>query len=368
VVMKMEGYSATATTTGYVAPLTFVCKDNSGSVSFNNLDNPLRLDRVEILPGMYSDHFHFADGSQTVIVNKMLAPFQVEPIAVIFKPNSVIPANSMAVVRFHYTDTVSNTGGFIDDAVYGGSQVLTNVLSLENDDKTIYSADPMERFSIDVKMLDDLIPESKITKVRFGIAFRQDLFRFETFDAGVGLNASPATFSGTSDLMDTAWIDVTGDIQVQDILGTAQFTLLVSRDLESPFTIVEPRMYAGNEEACYVSVSEIPAKFIPREWCGTQVLRDYLNDILPSSIVAMTPNPAKDVITLTYDVNLDNIPVTIEMYDVLGNKVKTVKSGERHSTGRYTETIDASAFSTGNYTIRIAGAERVSTRKVMIKH
>jgi hypothetical protein len=237
------------------------------------------------------------------------------------------------------------------------------------DDGSQYSADPMERFSIDVKMLKDIIPAGDIKKARFGIAFRQDLFRFETFDAGVGLSATHADPTTSSDLLDTVWVDVTGDLTGQDVLGTAQFTLLVSRDLQSPFTIIDPVMYSSNDQvACYMTLDEIPATFTPREWCGTQVLRDYLNDILPSSIVAMTPNPAKDAITLTYDVNVDNVPVTVEVYDVLGNKVTTVMSGKLHRAGRYTETINATSLTSGNYTVRVAGAERVSTRKVMIKH
>lgn len=366
--MKMEGYSPTPTATGYPAPMTFVCKSNDGIAEFRNGEGPLRLDKVEILPGQYSAHFHFADGSQTMMLGKMLEPGQVEKIPVVFQPSLVIPYGT-ALIRYTWTDTASRTTGTIDDQLSGSSQVLTNVLSVEKDDKTVYTADPMERFSIDVKMLQDMIPAANITKVRFGIAYRQDLFRFETFDAGVGLTASTPSLSGTSDLMDTAWIDVSGNLQGQDILGTMQFTLLVSRDLESPFTIIDARMYTSDgQEACYVTVDEIPANFIPREWCGTGILRNALNGVLPTSVISMSPNPAKDVIELTYDVNLGNTPVTIEVYDVLGNKVASVMTGKTHDAGRYTQAIDATKLTTGNYTVRVVGGDRVSTRKVMIKH
>jgi hypothetical protein len=367
--MKMEGYLPTAQGTGYPAPMTFVCRDNSGTVEFRNLDLPIRLDKVEILPGPYSDHFAFADGSRSIVFNKVLAPFAIETIPVVFTPTSVIPANSTATIRYYWSDTNSSLTGTDDQLLSGSSQVLTNTLSVEKDDKTVYTADPMERFSIDVKMLQDIIPQGDIRKVRFGMAFRQDLFRFETFDAGIGLNSSPTSITGSSDLMDTVWVEVSGDITSQDILGTMQFQLLVSRDLESPFTIVEPVMYSSDgREACYMTIDEIPASFIPREWCGTLILRDALNGIMPTTIVQMTPNPAKDVISLTFDVNAKEIPVTIEMYDVLGNKVKTVLDGTSLNTGRYTETIDASQLATGNYTIRVVGGGQVTTRQILIKH
>ncbi len=373
--LSINGFQPSAQSTGFDAPMTFVCRDNAHEVTFsNNGTAVIKLETVEIVDAAgstYAGQFHFADGSRSMTLNKDIAANGVEMIPVIFEPTVVIPVGSAAIARFTWSHTFDGktVTKVLESPITGGSQVLTNILSVEKDDKTVYTADPMERFSIDVKMLQDMIPQSDIRKVRFGMAFRQDLFRFETFDAGIGLSSSPTTITGSSDLMDTVWVEVSGDITSQDILGTMQFQLLVSRDLESPFTIVEPVMYsADGREACYVTIDEIPANFIPREWCGTLILRDALNGILPTTIVQMTPNPAKDVISLTFDVNVADVPVTIEVYDVLGNKVSTVMQGKTHSAGRYTETIDASELSTGNYTVRIVGGDRVSTRQVLIKH
>lgn len=369
--MKIAGYFPTAQGTGFAAPMTFVCRDNPQQVEFQNGPIALRLDMVEIIDatGNYAQHFEFADGSRTLVMNKDIAANAVETIPVIFKPSSVIPMGSAATVRYTWTHVQSKTTGVIEQVISGGSQVLDNTFSVAKDDNSVYSADPMERFAVDVKMLKDIIPAGDIKRAHFGIAYRQDLFRFHTFDAGVGLGSSHTDPNLTNYAMDTVWVDVTGDLTGQDILGTLQFTLLLSRDLESPFTIVDPVMYSSDgREACYMTVDEIPASFIPREYCGTQVLRDYLNDILPSSVIEMTPNPAKDKITLTYDVNLRNVPVTIEMFDMLGNKVLTQIEDKTHEKGRYTETLDAKALSSGNYIVRFTGGGRVTSRQVLIEH
>jgi 5-hydroxyisourate hydrolase-like protein (transthyretin family) len=334
----------------------------------------VKLEKVEIVDGStgnFAQHFQFADGSRTMILNKNVAGSAIERIPVVFKPTSVIPMNSSAVIRFTWSHTFQSktTTSIIEQPISGGSQVLDNILSVAKDDNTIYSADPMDRFSMDVKMLKDIIPAGDIKHARFGVAFQQDLFRFEAFDAGVGLSATHSDPDATSTQFDTVWVDVTGDLTGQDILGTLQFTLLVSRDVESPFTIIDPVMYSGDgREACYMTIDEIPATFIPREWCGTGVIRNYLNGQLPTSVIKMSPNPAKDVITLVYDVNVKDAPVTIEVYDVLGNKVASVMQSKSHNLGRYTETIDATKLATGNYTVRIQGGEHVSTRQVLIKH
>lgn len=372
--LKIAGFHPTAQALGYPAPMTFVCRQNQGDAQFINGPVPVKLEKVEIVDGSsgnYAQHFQFADGSQTLILNKDIAGNATEKIPVIFKPTSVIPMNSSAVIRFTWSHTFQSktTTSVIEQPISGGSQVLDNVLSVAKDDNSNYTADPMDRFSIDVKMLKDIIPAGDIKHVRFGIAFQQDLFRFESFDAGVTLSATHSDPDQTSTQLDTVWVDVTGDLTGQDILGTLQFTLLVSRDVESPFTIINPIMYSSDgSEACYMTLDEIPATFIPREWCGTGVIRNYLNGQLPTSVIKMTPNPAKDVINLTYDVNLKNVPVTIEVFDMLGNKVASVMQSKSHNAGRYTETINATKFATGNYTVRIQGGDHVSTRQVLIKH
>ncbi|HET6512813.1 MAG TPA: T9SS type A sorting domain-containing protein, partial [Candidatus Kapabacteria bacterium] len=367
--LVMAGYNPSAQATGFPAPMTFVCKDNSGEVEFRNGQEIARLDQVEIVAGPYSDHFVFANGTQVLTLNKTLAPGAIEKIPVTFRPTSVIPNGSVATIRYIWTDLIGNVTDTIEQILSGGSQVLTNTLSVEKEDKTIYTADPMERFTVDVKMLLDLIPEGEIKKVTFGIAYRQDLFRFNGFESGVDFTAREVRDPSVVDLTETRWFEVEGDVMAQDILGTLDFTLLVARDLESPFQIIEPKLFAADGiEACYVTVDQIPASFIPREFCGTQVLRNFLNDLPPTSVISMSPNPAKDVITLTYDVNIAETAMSIEVYDLLGNRVMSVMDGKTHAKGRYTETIDASKLTSGNYTVRLVGRDRVTSRQVLVKH
>jgi hypothetical protein len=371
--LTIAGYFPTAQGTGYAAPLTFVCKDNSGEIEFRNGVVPVRLDRVEIvdIPGStYADQYQFANGTRTLIVNKMVDGNGVERFPVTFKPTVTNGVGAPARVLYYWSHPTSGMTGIAENSLNGTATVLANTLSVaKNTANEAYSAQTMDRFAIDVKMLDDIIAQGNIKKIKFGVSFRQDLFRFLTFDAAGGLSATKTDPPASNDQNDIVWIEVSGDLTTQDVLGTLQFQLLVARDIESPFEIITPVAYAADgSEACYMSVANINAAFTPQDLCGDKVLREYLNDRLPTSLIEMSPNPAADQIKLTYDVGANDLPVTIEVFDVLGQSVQTVMNAKPHQLGRHFETIDASTLPSGTYTVRIVGGGRVTSHQVKVEH
>ncbi len=76
------------------------------------------------------------------------------------------------------------------------------------------------------------------------------------------------------------------------------------------------------------------------------------------------PNPFNPNTTIEYSI-ATNADVLIEVYDVLGKKVKTLVN-ERKNTGTYKVQLDAGDFSSGVYFYRIQAGEYTKIRKMLL--
>lgn len=368
--LAMKGFNLAASGTGFNAPLTFVCRDRSDKVTFTNgSSDPLTLDFIDIvdLPGSQgSDQFRFANGTRRLNVNQVVGAKETREFDVTYVPTGVSTAS--AQINYYWSHAEGHTGTE-EEVLNGSSTVIENVISVAKDDNTAYTAEVNERFPVEIKLTDDIMDMSTINRVRFGLAFRQDLFRFYTMDPGAGLTlVNPvAEPSSENNLLDTVWFEATGELKASGVLATAQFGLRLARDTFSMFEIIDPVMYDERGEACYMTIAKTPAPFTPIEFCGEETIRQYLHNRLPQSIVQITPNPANEKISIVYDVNVPNSTVTVELFDVLGQKVQTLVE-RSHEVGRHTETVNALGIPSGTYTLRISGNGRVESRSVMLKH
>jgi hypothetical protein len=89
---------------------------------------------------------------------------------------------------------------------------------------------------------------------------------------------------------------------------------------------------------------------------GEQIITDY-------ALEQNYPNPFNPSTTINYQIPEDGI-VSLTIYDILGNEVKTVIN-EQKSMGRYQITIDAGDLSSGVYIYKIQVNDFVSTKKMM---
>ena len=84
------------------------------------------------------------------------------------------------------------------------------------------------------------------------------------------------------------------------------------------------------------------------------------------------PNPFNPTTTITYQIPKDG-HVTLKIYDVLGNEIKTLVN-EYRATGRYNVNFDASNLASGVYIYRIqvndpsasSGQAFVSSKKLLL--
>ena len=66
----------------------------------------------------------------------------------------------------------------------------------------------------------------------------------------------------------------------------------------------------------------------------------------------MYPNPASQHVSIRYEL-LQPATVEIELFDMLGNKVKTISSQSHQDINKYTHTINISDLSLGVYFVNV---------------
>jgi hypothetical protein len=76
------------------------------------------------------------------------------------------------------------------------------------------------------------------------------------------------------------------------------------------------------------------------------------------------PNPSNEISWIEYSIG-ENVPVTISVYDVNGNLVKTLVEQEQQP-GRYRVAIETSDLSQGLYLVRLQSGNNSSTMKLNV--
>jgi len=76
------------------------------------------------------------------------------------------------------------------------------------------------------------------------------------------------------------------------------------------------------------------------------------------------PNPFNPTTTISYQLPKAG-HVTLKIYDVLGNEVKTLVN-ENKEVGRYTAAFDASSLASGVYIYRLQANDYLATKKMLL--
>jgi len=76
------------------------------------------------------------------------------------------------------------------------------------------------------------------------------------------------------------------------------------------------------------------------------------------------PNPFNPITTITYQLPKEGL-VTLKIYDILGNEVRTLVN-EQKEMGKYTVQFDASSLASGMYIYRLRANDYTSTKKMLL--
>jgi hypothetical protein len=207
------------------------------------------------------------------------------------------------------------------------------------------------------------------TEVIYTLTYRRDLFQLDQKTGNNGFSAANG-YTGrvvgnpvddpNPNGFETVTIDAVssnGPIQNLGDIGKLNLTVMVAKDMTSQF-IVSNVQYkdAAGTTICYVVTDTLPGTFIPQDLCGDVSIRNWMNGISPTRIVTLTPNPVgeNESPVLTYEVLTDNTPVKVEVFNLLGENVRTIKPMTETSKGRYNLPIGTLGLQSGTYTVRLS--------------
>jgi hypothetical protein len=369
--LTIAGWRTEVLGTGEAYPETFVCQDRPGRTVFKNLGTrPVTLKSVDITfdAGSEDDEeFVFDDGTRTKVVNQTLMTGDSIEFYVRYNPTKV--GGASAIIRYNWE--TSDQSAAVVRSLSGIGALLFDTISVRAENASgLYVAKTNESFEVPVRMLADLPEHADIFGYEFKFVYRQDLFRFDGVGNVAGFNVTATEINRDfANLYDTLLVRGVGDkITAQDILGVLKFTEMLARDTVSDFEVHDPVLLDRNGNAvCYATTSKIPGAFLNEEFCGDETLRNFLNDRMPTSNIVMSPNPVKDQLTVSFDLNVAEAPVTIEIFDMLGERVKVLAEAETRAAGKVVKSADLRGIPAGSYTIRINAAGRTVSEKIVIE-
>ncbi len=363
-------------TAGTTYPVTYICHSGASSVStWNPGTVPMFLDSVEIV-----DNGGGSDASQLTFDSTKNQLISFTPSLVIdtgaklsfpvtYTPTSKGQVNAEVIYFFedtaYYADSTvsSHTRYFSDtDAITGIGYATANTVALANPTTTNgqYSAVTAHQVSMPVRLIAPFDSIAQIYGVEFTLRYKRDLFVFQPpVQPNMGLQVvnNPQPVADPTDknyeLLTIHLGGSIGPITDTGAVATINWQYVIAKDSTTPFQI-QDLMFLDNtgSSVCWVTKDSVPTTFYGRNLCGDATLRDYLKGGMPVlSVGSVVPNPVKQTAAVSFNVLESGVPVTLQVYNALGQPVQTILKDEPRAKGSYQETIDASNLPSGLYTI-----------------
>ncbi|MEO6939575.1 MAG: choice-of-anchor D domain-containing protein [Candidatus Kapaibacterium sp.] len=363
--------------TGNTFPETFInCRHSDGSAyATNKGTRNVKLVQAIITGDAThpnADQFVFADGSTTMVVNRILKPGDTAVFNLKFLPTKT--KNLSAVIE--YTWDTASVPGFTwtsDDYLSGPGAALADTISALSGDTKPYSVKTGEVFDVPIHLTHRMPTNSEAVGYTFDVTYRQDLFHLVSVNVPAGYHLIGGSGNATDDGNgnETVYIKALGanTIDNLDEVAVLRFQLMVAKDLHSDFTVAHGAFFDKDTvDLCYVATEQIPGNFVPQDLCGDSTIRHKLRTgVIDGQITQVKPNPATTVASIEYEIRQQNTPVTIELYNVLGVKIQTVLSNEMHEIGAYRANIDASELQNGTYTVKFSTPGGSMNRMIVVR-
>ncbi len=113
-------------------------------------------------------------------------------------------------------------------------------------------------------------------------------------------------------------------------------------------------------EECASTDSKVIVQNVPIE------IADIPIDNKPDFSYTVFPNSSNEFITITYVLE-KKMPLSIELVDLFGEKIKTIQPKKKQMSGCYTIQIPVSDLSTGTYFLTISSNNQKNEEKIIIK-
>ena len=373
------------TNTGHPFTPTFLnCRNLTDSIQAQNVGTTnLTLRKIDIInqnpPG--APQFAFtANGLQTLVVNKIYRPGTKLFYPVIYSPTIEGPVDDSVQCTW---DSLDVTSGKVVKTLYSGNH-LTGTGRLERDTVSPiqvsaqpYSTSTGATVAVPINLTRVLPADVDAKGMTFQITYRRDLLDYipanTTYDGSLTpVGGQPVGVpDGNGNETVTFVLQSSTPITSLAPIATMHFRLMVAKDYYSTIAASHAVFWGQNPQdtLCYVINETKAAPFNPSDLCGDSTLRHYLYGGLPTKIIAISPNPSVEANTpvVTYEVRKAKVPLTIELYNALGEHVRTVEKDVPHEVGQYSLPLGVKNLPSGMYVLRITTPTSVESSQFVIQ-
>ncbi len=386
-----EGLLNSVTEIGHQYPLVYLCHDDSAAISTTNVGTfPMLLNSVAIMNAVPnsgdSAQFSFIQNGNFSIQNggqliSMIPSMPIDTLQTLTFPVLYTPTNSAsvsAVAVFYYEDTSKGQQRYFihEQSITGVGYATTNTVALQSptvSSQGAYTAVTSKEVTMPVNLLSPFDSIAQVYGVRLTIRYYGDVFQFlpTTLAAGItNLGSTNPVVDPTDSKYDLLTLDLRSlkPIETMGTLATLNWQYVVAKDSISPFQILGLAFLdqRGDSE-CWVSHDSIPAQFYGQNLCGDATLRNFLKGGLPVlSIGDVFPNPATQSAAVNFTVDQDATPVTLRVYNALGEPVQTVLKDATYEKGSHMTWFDASCLPSGLYTIYLTAPGVGVSKQVLV--
>lgn len=370
-------------TTGFQSTPTYVdCRESLYDVSITNEGTvPLNLISVEIIneAPTYNDADQFvfeSNRSQKITYTPpvvLVERIGTQRIPTLFKPSREGPLS--ARVRFVY-DSAGVIKDSVMDIITGPGVKLDNIFSAQNPAGVgvNYVAKTGEIFTLPLRYTDPIEVPAGAYGVKVDVTYKRDVLHYvdgnlEPVGSFNNPTGTPAVYNNDG----TETVTITSSSGQQIINGETfanmKFTVMVAKDSTTDIVLSNGEFLDQNGATlCYFDKQYIPGQFAAEYLCGDEPTSEYLKGNNPTRIVQVSPNPSTPAgnIKVLYDVNIDELPVTIELFNVLGAKVRTIQTNSVLRKGAHKASFDTKGIPAGTYTLRVTSPESSQTETFVI--
>jgi len=356
-------------TTDYPAPQTYVgCREHDSTITFTNLGSvTITLDHVDIVSTVATPNvseFDLKDNAglavKSVTVNKTLGHLESVKIPIVYHPT--VPGPVSATISYTY-DSAKTQFTTTQIATGTGAQLKTTLSAAQASGQP-YTALTSNIFDVPVSLATTALPaDAQAWSVSFTLTYRRDVLDLMLpLNPGVaGLtivnpNPIPKNLGNGDESIDVTVASTAGPITNLTDLVKATYRVMVAQEMATPFIVSKGVFYdKSSTPICFIATDTIPAQFVPGYQCGDSSLHSFLLGKTPTRITAISPNVITESETpvLFYSVNRADMPVKVEIFNVLGEHIRTVKNTLSQPVGDYKLPVGILGLPSGTYTVRL---------------
>ncbi len=383
--VQIASSSLKVATTDFPAPQTFVgCRESDSTIKFTNLGSvKITLESVDIIstPGTPNvGEFDLKDNTgklvKSVFPAKLLDRSEFVTIPIVYHPSIAGPVSA----TISYTYDSAGTKFTITRLASGNGLQLKTTLSAAQASGQPYTDLTGAIFNVPISLATTALPaNADARRVTFTLTYRQDvvdLNRTNGVQPAAGYSVANANPTQNHPIAGDESIDIdvssTTPAPISSLtdLVTVNYQVMVAQKLSTPFIVSNVTFYDSKGVAiCYIAADTIPGLFVPGYQCGDSTLNKFLQGVIPTRIVQVTPNVITESETpvLVYSVNRSDLPVRVEIFNVLGEKVRTVKNTLSQPKGDYKLPVGIMGLPSGTYTLRLTTPVSSETANFIIQ-